>query len=157
MSNVMELSLRGASSLEKLMRAVLLDSENKVPADRLRIVGALSDGAIIESGSNANGNWVRLANGLQLCWFQSPRLGTQHDLYSVACTFPATFISAPTVISLNDVQSSDLESSSLPQKAFIWCIVPETLSLTGCTVTCLGYNTSLLTRYGRFFAIGKWK
>lgn len=68
MSNVMELSLRGASSLEKLMRAVLLDSENKVPSERLRIVGALNEGAIIEQGSNSNGDWVRLANGTQVCW-----------------------------------------------------------------------------------------
>lgn len=68
MSDVMELSLRGASSLEKLMRAVLLDADNKIPADRLRIVGAMSDGAIIEQGSNANGDWVRLANGTQWCW-----------------------------------------------------------------------------------------
>ena len=67
MSNVMELSLRGASNLEKLMRAVLLDSENKVPSERLRIVGAVADGAIIEQGSNSNGDWIRFANGLQIC------------------------------------------------------------------------------------------
>lgn len=32
-----------------------------------RIVGALADGAILEQGSNANGEYVRFANGLQIC------------------------------------------------------------------------------------------
>ena len=63
----MEILKRGDNSLEALLRAVLLDSENKVPSDRLRIVGALADGAIIEQGSNANGEYVRFANGLQIC------------------------------------------------------------------------------------------
>ena len=67
MSDVLEILKRGDNSLEALLRAVLLDSDNKVPAERLRIVGALSDGAIIESGSNANGEYVRFADGLQVC------------------------------------------------------------------------------------------
>ncbi len=55
MSDVMTFSKRTAAGLEEVFRTLLLDSENKVPAERLRIVGALADGAIIESGSNANG------------------------------------------------------------------------------------------------------
>ena len=34
---------------------------------RARIVGALSAGNIIESGSNANGSYVRFADGTQVC------------------------------------------------------------------------------------------
>ena len=67
MSDVMTFSKRTAAGLEEVLRTLLLDSENKVPADRLRIVGALADGAIIEQGSNANGEYVRFANGLQIC------------------------------------------------------------------------------------------
>lgn len=67
MSDVLEILKRGDNSLEALLRAVLLDSENKIPSDRLRIVGALAEGAIIEQGSNANGEYVRFANGLQIC------------------------------------------------------------------------------------------
>lgn len=67
MSDVLEILKRGDSGLDALLRAVLLDSENKVPAERLRIVGALDEGAIIEQGSNTNGDWVRFANGLQVC------------------------------------------------------------------------------------------
>ena len=67
MSNVMTISKRNAAGLEEVLRTLLLDSDNKVPAERLRIVGALAEGAIIESGSNANGEYVRFANGLQIC------------------------------------------------------------------------------------------
>ena len=52
MSDVMTFSKRTAAGLEEVLRTLLLDSENKVPADRLRIVGALSAGAIIEQGKN---------------------------------------------------------------------------------------------------------
>ena len=67
MSDVMTISKRNAAGLEEVLRTLLLDSENKVPADRLRIVGALAEGAILEQGSNANGNYVRFADGTQIC------------------------------------------------------------------------------------------
>ena len=104
MSNVIELALRNASNLEKLMRAVLLDADNKIPADRLRIVGAIADGAIIEQGSNANGEWVRFANGTQICMKRLNELGPitlalPVGLYSSdninIGAWPAVFISPP--------------------------------------------------------------
>lgn len=93
MSDVMELSLRGASNLEKLMRAVLLDADNKIPAERLRIVGAVAEGAIIEQGSNANGDWVRLADGTQVCLGRMTYNGLDTSLQRnpVPITFPAVF------------------------------------------------------------------
>ena len=75
MSDVLEILKRGGSGLDALLRAVLLDSENKVPAERLRIVGALSDGAVIESGSNSNGYWLKLADGTLVCWNQVSEQG----------------------------------------------------------------------------------
>lgn len=56
MSDILEILARGDGGLASLLKSVLLDSEGKVPADRLRIVGALTDGAIFEEGSNANGH-----------------------------------------------------------------------------------------------------
>lgn len=60
MSDVMTFSKRTAAGLEEVLRTLLLDSENKVPAERLRIVGALAEGAIIESSVNANGYYIKL-------------------------------------------------------------------------------------------------
>ena len=62
----MTISKRTASGLEEVLRTLLLDAESKVPADRLRIVGAIADGAIMESGSNSNGYWCKLADGTLL-------------------------------------------------------------------------------------------
>ena len=93
MSDVMTFSKRTAAGLEEVLRTLLLDSENKVPAERLRIVGALTSGHIIESGSNANGNYVRFADGTQWCWGAKSKNfdGSERDPH-VLVTFPAVFI-----------------------------------------------------------------
>lgn len=96
----MTISKRTASGLEEVLRTLLLDSENKVPADRLRIVGALSAGAIVESGENANGHYVRFVDGTQMCWRfislagQTVGVGTQPF---GGWTFPAAFAEIPSI------------------------------------------------------------
>lgn len=50
-------------------------------------------GAIIERGSNANGEYVRFADGMQIC----TRTVTASASAGVAWTFPAVFIAAPVV------------------------------------------------------------
>ena len=104
MSNVMTISKRTASGLEEVLRTLLLDSENKVPAERLRIVGAIADGAIIEQGSNSNGEWIRLANGTQVCWSLLAEsvdiIYGADSLYrseTIWRTYPAAFIAVPSV------------------------------------------------------------
>ena len=156
MSDVMELSLRGASSLEKLMRAVLLDSENKVPSERLRIVGAVADGAIIEEGSNTNGNWIRLSNGLQLCWRNNYSTTPSGDIHT--WTFPAAFVSNPAIVTMGQYHG-----------AGIWmpCINGYSPNQnSSITATRLQYQIrdaisgASYSQEGRFFdflAIGKWK
>ncbi|GGJ06696.1 hypothetical protein [Halopseudomonas pertucinogena] len=62
------------------------------------VVGDMSAGAIIERGSNANGEYVRFADGTQICtktkhrivWASAYRLGG-------TWTYPAAFISLPCV------------------------------------------------------------
>ena len=101
MSNVMTISKRTASGLEEVLRTLLLDAESKVPADRLRIVGALSAGAIIERGSNANGEYVRWADGTQVCWQKESlegisitnAMGNSYRSNLITWTFPAQFSS----------------------------------------------------------------
>lgn len=65
-----------------------------------RGVGTVSEtdgvptGAIVQSGSNANGSFIRYADGTQICsaWVTSSSAG------NVTWTFPMTFVSAPRVI-----------------------------------------------------------
>ena len=100
MSDVMTFSKRNAAGLEEVLRTLLLDSENKVPAERLRIVGALAEGAIIERGSNANGEYIRWADGTQVCWItaltaQSGASGESANYATADWTFPSEFIGIP--------------------------------------------------------------
>lgn len=61
-------------------------------------------GSILERGSNANGEYIRLADGTQLCWFNASVTDQAVDTaYGSLFTgtrgwsFPATFVGSPTV------------------------------------------------------------
>lgn len=76
------------------------------------IVGAVSQssgvptGAIVEQGSNANGNYVRYADGTQICWrtatfnlaLGTAFLGGYRNTGSSLVYFAATFTAAPLVV-----------------------------------------------------------
>lgn len=56
--------------------------------------GGVPTGAIIERGSNANGEYVRFADGTQICWLRSFRitqLGSSSTILERAWFFPASF------------------------------------------------------------------
>lgn len=153
MSDVMTFSKRTAAGLEEVLRTLLLDSENKVPAERLRIVGALASGHIIESGSNANGNYVRFADGTQWCWgsktitLTSNVVNNIHKMTYDGVVFPAAFTDSPACS-----VSVDWETQS-----YAW---------TNCHRRHSGsFNLSVYSIYAfteknigiSYLAIGKWK
>lgn len=158
MSNVMTISKRTASGLEEVLRTLLLDAESKVPADRLRIVGALSEGAIIEQGSNSNGYWIRLANGTQICCgYRTFRpasntagtaIASEIYMYLIPITFPAAFVSVAAAI-------SDFENN---EQQHGWGGIYE-LSSSGATAA---YYTTIATLgaqggIGSYIVVGTWK
>lgn len=61
--------------------------------------GGVPTGAIIERGSNANGEYVRFADGTQICTYMSVKISnTGKDNFSVRWwSFPAPFVSAPAI------------------------------------------------------------
>ena len=62
--------------------------------------GGVPTGAIIESGSNANGDYIRFANGTQICKYLGALNTTAPSVWSGATlAFPAAFSAAPHVIS----------------------------------------------------------
>lgn len=69
------------------------------------LVGIVSSGAIFETGSNANGNYIRFADGTQICFGFVTRAcavtnvtGSLFYGYAATITFPAAFIASPTFI-----------------------------------------------------------
>ena len=107
MSDVMTISKRNAAGLEEVLRTLLLDSDNKVPAKRLRIVGVVADGAIIESGNNSNGYWCKLADGTLLMQGRYD-VGSSAEPANIAVTSQAG----------NHYYSSDLITFTLPFAAY---------------------------------------
>ena len=67
--------------------------------------GGVPTGAIIQHGSNANGEFVRLADGTQICWYVLNHASAQYapdgqTQLAFTWTFPATFVSAPPYVDL---------------------------------------------------------
>ena len=127
------------------------------------IVGTVSQtssvptGAIIESGSNANGVYVRFADGTQLCQ-GTATLTTilTSNILGGTWTFPAAFISAPAVIHLlNQGVIADAHPS-------IWdrfnAAAGGTTTGTSCGVRTLSAGTWVSgdTMTTNAFALGRW-
>ncbi|OUO89991.1 hypothetical protein [Cloacibacillus sp. An23] len=156
MSDVMTFSKRTASGLEEALRTVLLDADNKVPAEALRIVGAIADGAVIESGSNTNGYWVKLADGTAIAHNAITQL-TNTDAsapisgiyrYTVSVTFPMLFISPPDVVGSIGANSNTHGWGTAINRTVSGATFHHYTTVASLSTTALG---------GWYIAIGKWK
>ena len=159
MSDVLEILKRGDNSLEALLRALLLDAENKVPVETLRIVGALADGAILEQGSNANGEYVRWADGTQICMKRLNGLGPitlalSAGLYSSdninIGAWPAVFISPPFCAYLS-TESVEWQPTWIRNKN-----APTATNGSQLNIVCM-YSINTTNFSVSAIAIGRWK
>ncbi len=123
----------------------------------LGIVSQLNNiptGALIENGTNANGTYIRFADGTQICYWRNPtiirppntkvKMGI-NDTYNYVATwsYPAAFISIPFVITSAESHGTGVHNSS----------VSGNPSLTSVTYNLYGPRTGC-----RFvgLAIGRW-
>ena len=88
-----------ASGLETVAEIPALEG-NKVDMSWLPVVGIMGS-AIIERGDNANGNYVRWADGTQVCWGNKTITLTSSVLNGIykmtydGAVFPAAFTDSP--------------------------------------------------------------
>lgn len=109
-------------------------------------------GAIIERGSNANGEYVRYADGTQICT-QSITAGATTTAFgalfrsiSLSWSFPAAFVNIPTV--------SGIESAG---NGFCWASLGATSTSTvGTTVMLLSAISAVNNSTVSVSAIGRW-
>lgn len=88
------LQQRGASGLETKAEVPALEN-GKIDMSWLPVVGE-SGAAIIARGSNANGEWIRWADGTQVCWGVVEESAEANATECIAtCIFPAAFVSVP--------------------------------------------------------------
>ena len=110
-------------------------------------------GAIVESGTNANGSYVRWENGEQVCSqslnFQSFSSGVRKNQ---TWTYPASFASRPHVTSAHMVDLSDRD-----WEVHHWFDrSPGTQSLTAYVYVAVSQNTSVFHNLD-LVAFGRWK
>jgi hypothetical protein len=115
--------------------------------------GGVPTGAVIESGSNSNGNWVRFADGTQLCWGAGTRtdiaLTAYGSLYEgdFSVTFPVAFSAAPVAILAGCYPSGN--------RAWGGCVTTSTTGalFSAFDVTARSLGTSFNVSW---FASGRW-
>ena len=151
LAKILTLCKNNGTTLDELIKLPVLDAEGKIPAAVLRIVGALSTGAVIESGDNANGNYVRFADGTQVCWVPSIQSIESSGLARhVVWSFPAQFID-------EDVCFSSAVADTLSELGLFMCAFSvDDTSLTAAYTTNRGTSVSG-TLTVCCLAIGRWK
>lgn len=119
---------------------------------------------IVESGSNANGNWIKYADGTMICTatklFENIDVnnswGSLHETAELTLgNFPQQFISTPTGI--NCIMITNSNSSGKGSAGFIEYIVETTNTSWGKTAIAKA-TSSVAANIGlSLIAIGKWK
>lgn len=146
---------RTASGLETVAELPALEN-GKIDMSWLPVVGE-SGAAIIARGSNANGEWVRWADGTQVCWINNISATPQDGVFS--WTYPASFVSKnPAIVTMPQYHGNTMWAP---------CIIGYSqTSDNSVNMTRLQYKIcnaqtgELYTQNGRFFsflAIGRWK
>lgn len=112
-------------------------------------VGGIPTGQVVERGSNANGEYVRFADGTQICHQANISMGNTvfgTILYysnEVTWTFPASFLDRPRTVFGSDSGSTRLFGVGTCHSATASFIV-------------LTANAAVSNRVGNFTAIGRW-
>jgi hypothetical protein len=112
--------------------------------------GGVPTGAIIERGSNANGEFVKYADGTLICTFVTPSVTLQNTATNFS--FPATFVGSPTAAQCASALGSAANRSTardtvlLPTSGGDWQLRIE--PATSYTVQAQEYA---LTAIGRWF------
>ncbi|UBB15409.1 hypothetical protein [Comamonas odontotermitis] len=112
--------------------------------------GGVPTGAIVQRGSNANGEFVRFADGTMICqhsFTESLNLNTQASGFYFATqgwTFPATFAVAPQVIPQTRIGSQ------------LTPMAPGDSTTTLCNFFPLALSSQSGTATTRVTAIGRW-
>lgn len=115
-------------------------------------VGGVAGGAVFQSGSNANGDFIRFANGWQICILNTTAtvavtLGPASGLYygSASWTYPAAFSSAP--IPICSANSGGVLTINLSPTTTLTSAAPGIGSIA--SIPSRSYSLAL-------FAVGRW-
>lgn len=119
-------------------------------------INEILPGVIVESGSNANGEYVRWGNGLQVCWRSRLTLPMMTIAQAYATwTFPATFLNTDYSVLITQAW---IVSDATGRKPTIGLIQERTTS--SCSVRLISKDSDMEDgeSWGvHLVAIGRWK
>jgi hypothetical protein len=120
-------------------------------------VGGVPTGAIMESGSNANGSYVKYADGTMICSYQSLTSGSlaANTGREITWTYPAAFAagSVPSVTGNSGVGTSGTNGIAA-QLAIGFPQVPGNASTR--VHIWNGSGSTVSAQYANLIAIGRW-
>lgn len=109
----------------------------------------------IQLDDNANGQYLRLPNGFQVCWHSTTLAFVSADELSVGWTFPAAFIAAPAVLLLPAGTGTNINDTKRETMfVFASAITPTFASLRCRAIGKFGAGDS---QGVNALAVGAWK
>jgi hypothetical protein len=125
--------------------------------------GGVPTGAAIERGSNANGEFVRLADGTQICW--SPVLYdtgvsgnvAKDAVIQITWTFPATFAASSCIVLPSIVGAAGTTTTQVDAAAS-FVVAAQQYPSTSALISARNVNQVSVDRPMRLFAVasGRW-
>lgn len=143
--------------------SVVVEQVSNVAYKQSNIIGTVSQsggtptGSIIEQGSNANGSYVKYADGTMICYLRTPSVTNPSSTVfaDVLRNWPATFASTPVASALQANAHGDLNAGAAAMTANY---SPGSDSLTATTYR-IGYRVALVGGYNvsaSVIGIGRW-
>ena len=110
-------------------------------------------GAVIESGSNANGTFIKFPDGTMICNLQALESRSATGVLATAVTFPATFADV-LIPSWNNTSVSVIATMISTVPATATTITVSNITTTGCTVY-INRSTTTSTAFS-LICYGRW-
>ena len=143
---------RENGQLIKIAETPVLEN-GKVDINWLPVVGSMGS-AVIERGENANGEYVKFADGTMICKTGGYNLGSENDVLKTV-TFPAAFSQKPKVIPVIDMYNENINTTLA--SCFIYCAKRNTVTTTSCTISVVSIGVPLSNGDVQMHVVGRWK
>lgn len=148
-----QLLMRGSSVTSGQRLFLITRDGDGIAPEEVEFISTANTNLVVDSGSNANGNWVQFADGTQICYIvDSSNIVTTNtaagNIYHsplVSLTYPKSFLSPPTI-----------SISAAYDSGWVWPgqISGATTSSFNSRIYGAGSSSS---GYIRAIAIGRWK
>lgn len=152
--------LRGQNAKTSTMEGIVAAQGDEIrailPITRDKLVDDVLSGLIVESGSNANGEYVRWGNGLQVCWRSRLTLPMMTIAQAYATwTFPATFLNTDYSVLITQAWIVGDTTGKKPTIALV-----QDRTTSSCSVRLLSKDSDMEDgdSWGvHLVAVGRWK